>query len=186
MILNLQAFDSLKIMKIYIKYLNYLVKHKWYVTVECFKQGLYWRGLVHDLSKFTPREFFPYAQHFYGPFAAQKKRDGSGYYKPTDTGDPAFDIAWLHHQNRNKHHWQYWCCVADDGTVKIYDMPLVYRMEMVCDWNGAGKAQGFKNKDQTKNWYLKNKDKMVLSTVTREWIENEIGIEKQVNIGKQV
>jgi hypothetical protein len=44
--------------KMIIKYLNYLLRHKWYVGIECFKKGLIWRGLVHDLSKFLQANFF--------------------------------------------------------------------------------------------------------------------------------
>jgi len=50
----------------YLKYLKYILKHKWYVMIECFKNGLIWRGLMHDLSKFLPSEFIPYANFFYG------------------------------------------------------------------------------------------------------------------------
>lgn len=51
-----------------IKYLKYLIKHKFYVTRECFRIGLYWRGLVHDLSKFNPMEWVAYRNYFYGGY----------------------------------------------------------------------------------------------------------------------
>lgn len=41
----------------YFKHFKTIVKHKWYVMKFCFKCGLYWRGLVHDLSKFSFAEF---------------------------------------------------------------------------------------------------------------------------------
>lgn len=31
--------------------------HKWLVMKHCFRLGLYWRGLTHDLSKYMPSEF---------------------------------------------------------------------------------------------------------------------------------
>ena len=37
----------------YDRYLWYVIRHKWFVGVECVKRGLWWRGLVHDLSKFV-------------------------------------------------------------------------------------------------------------------------------------
>jgi len=46
------------------------------------------------------------------------------------------------------------------------------RLEMLCDWIGAGKAQGFGN--NTAKWYLENKDKMKLHPITREWVEMQI------------
>jgi hypothetical protein len=93
-------------MKRHWEYLKYVVRHRWFVMLACFQHGLIWRGLVHDLSKFLPSEWFPYARFFYEPNGTKKtRRDKSGYYKPTDTGDSAFDFAWLLHQKRNRHHW---------------------------------------------------------------------------------
>ena len=71
----------------YFKYFHYIIRHKWFVFLECYKEGIIWRGITHDLSKFLPSEFFPYANHFYGEKNSdiKKGRDESGYYKPTDT-----------------------------------------------------------------------------------------------------
>ena len=161
-------------MKKYFKYLNYLIKHKWFVFLECCKEGIFWQGVIHDLSKFKPDEFFPYANHFYGEKKYQdvKDRNETGYYKPIDTGDDAFDFAWLLHQKRNRHHWQWWILPYDNGTFKILEMPLKYKKEMFCDWKGAAKAQGYK--DNTIVWYEKHKDKMQLGPETRAWIEIKI------------
>ena len=53
-------------------------------------------------------------------------------------------------------------------------------LEMICDWVGAGKAQGhFSPKDdryfETRNWYRANGNKMQLHPTTRAWIELYIG-----------
>ncbi len=118
----------------YFKYLKYVIRHKWFVFLECCKMGLIWRGIIHDLSKFRLSEFIPYANHFYGEKEGIKKgRNKSGYYKPYDTGNLFFDYAWLLHQKRNPHHWQYWILPKDDGGIKIFDMPLIYKKEMLCD-----------------------------------------------------
>ena len=132
------------------------------------------RGLLHDLSKFRISEFIPYAGHFYGK-KPRGKRDKTGYYKPSDTGDPAFDFAWFLHQKRNKHHWQYWCFPNDFGENPItivFEMPLKYRKEMVCDWKGAGRAQGT---PYMLKWYSANRNKMTFGTETRKWVEKKIG-----------
>jgi len=154
----------------YLKYLSYVIRHKWYVMIECFKVNLWWQGIIHDLSKLLPSEFFPYANYFY--WNNNQKRDETGYYKPTDTGDKAFDFAWLLHQKRNKHHWQWWILPEDEGGIRILDMPLKYREEMLCDWRGAGRAQGYG--DNTKDWYEKNKNRMLLNNKTRDYIEKRI------------
>lgn len=51
-------------MRKYLKYFNYVFRHKWFVFVECFKFGLLWQGLIHDWSKFLPDEFIAYANFF--------------------------------------------------------------------------------------------------------------------------
>ena len=48
------------------KYTWYIIRHKWYVFIECCKLGIIWRGIWHDWHKFLPGEFFPYAIHFNG------------------------------------------------------------------------------------------------------------------------
>jgi len=150
----------------YYTYLKYVVKHKYFVMKECFRSGLYIRGLLHDNSKFLPSEFFPYAKFFYG----KKVRSKTGYYKPTDTGNKDFDKAWMFHANRNKHHWQYWCIPDADknSCIKIEDK---YLIEMVCDWVGAAKAQG-KTRESVLEWWEENNNKMLLHPETREDIEN--------------
>ena len=82
-------------MMVYFKYLSYVLRHRWFVFIECCKLGIPWRGLVHDLSKFIPSEFIPYARYFYGR-EDTIRRDKTGYYKPTDTGDKAFDLSLIH------------------------------------------------------------------------------------------
>jgi len=148
-------------------YLSYILRHKWFVFVECYREGLIWRGIIHDLSKFRPSEFFPYAYHDWNADLA--KRDETGYYKPTDTGDKAFDFAWLLHQKRNRHHWQWWILPEDEGGIKILEMSDKYLLEMICDWKGAGRAQG--NKTNCWDWYQHNKDKMQLNPKTRSRLE---------------
>ncbi len=165
----------------YFKYLKYLFRHRWYVMLECFKRKLIWRGLLHDLSKFLPDEFIPYTNYFYGDKKdnIKKGRNETGYYKPTDTGDAAFDFAWLIHQKRNKHHWQWWLLPEDEGGLKIFWMLEPYLTEMICDWIGAGKAQGHfsANNDEyfeVRKWYQQNGNKMKLAKETRIEIESRI------------
>jgi hypothetical protein len=164
----------------YIKYFNYIIRHKWYVMIECFKVGLYWRGIVHDLSKFLPSEFIPYANYFYGNYYTV--RDLSGYDingLKRKKIEKDFNFAWLLHQKRNKHHWQWWILSEDEGGVKILEIKYPYNLEIICDWIGAGKARGhFSPKDdkylETRNWYKSNGVKMQLYPKTKEWIESTI------------
>jgi hypothetical protein len=145
----------------YLRYLWYVLRHKWYVLVECWKRGLYWRGIMHDMSKFRPDEFIPYARYFYG-----KKS------KPIET-IKAFHMARLLHRHRNPHHWQYWVSPIGYDGQSAMEMPQAYRVEMVCDWRGAGKAT--KGYDNTFSWYYECRDSMVLHPDTRAIVEIEIG-----------
>ena len=161
------------------RYFCYVIKHKWYVFCECQKVGLTWRGLVHDASKLLPSEWFPYAEHFYGG-RKKKWRDETGYYKPTDTGDSAFDFAWLLHQKRNRHHWQWWILPEDDGGTKVIEMERTDAMEMMCDWCGASRAQGYGGWGGVRLWYEKHKEDMVLHPSTRREVERRLSRLKEV------
>lgn len=158
------------------KYLWYIIRHKWYVLCECWVMGLYWRGLVHDLSKTLPSEWFPYTRYFYGDYP--KLEDISPAIKWMYTGyysfqiEDQFNLAWLKHIHRNPHHWQYWILREDSGNTFPIPMPEIYMKEMLADWRGAGKA--ITGKDNTPEWYEKNKGNMQLHLETREWIEKNI------------
>ena len=160
-------------MRAHLAYIWYVVRHKWFVFVECCKLGIPWLGIIHDWSKFRPGELIPYVHYFYEPNGTLiPRRDETGYYKPSDTGDEAFDWAWLLHQKRNKHHWQWYCLPEDEGGMKVLPMPDKYRKEMLADWRGAGHAQGTPN---VLAWYQKHKDKMRLHPETRRWLEYQLG-----------
>ena len=64
----------------------------------------------------------------------------------------------------------------DDGGLKVLPMSAIAVKEMVCDWIGAGKAQGFVSPKEdrypeTRKWYQKNKAKMSLHPTTRAQVE---------------
>jgi hypothetical protein len=139
--------------------------------VECFKFGLYYRGLKHDISKFFPSEWFPYANFFYGS-APKAKRDETGYYKPTDTGDEKFDFAWLLHQKRNDHHWQWYVLPEDGGGFKVLEMDVNAVFEMTCDWCGASKAQEKGGWRGVFTWYEANAKKMLFHPDSRDLVES--------------
>lgn len=164
-----------KIILAHIKYLRYLLRHKWFVFVECAKRGYVWRGICHDCSKFLPSEFLAYANHFY--IKNKAKKDATGYQKPVWTGDEAFEKAWLYHQHRNPHHWQYWTTPLGTGVVKKHPIPQEFLVEMLCDWIGAGKAQRTKNSFvSAKEWYSGHRHKILLLPENRRWLEKELGV----------
>lgn len=111
------------------KHLAKIFSHKRHVAKYCFAAGLYKQGLTHDLSKFSPTEFFESIQYYQGtssPVEAAK-------------ADKGYSIAWQHHKGRNRHHYEYWQDDFDHGGRPL-QMPFRFALECVCDYLGAGEA----------------------------------------------
>jgi hypothetical protein len=163
-------------MKEHWQYLKYIARHKWFVFLAACRLGIPWLGLIHDLSKLRPDEWQPYKRYFYGKWpkvSEMSAGEKSVYFGRTqEVVDAEFDEAWLAHIHRNKHHWQYWVLREDSGAVKCLPMPHRYVLEMLADWIGAGKAQGYGN--NTLDWYAKNRAKMQMHPTTREWVEDNL------------
>lgn len=147
-------------MKSNLDYLKYLIKHKYNVYKAGIKLRVpLWQLIIHDWSKFLPSEWIPYRNHFY---SHEKEKEGS------------FHRAWLYHQKRNPHHWQYWILIFDtqELPVKAVEMPERYTKEMVADWIGAGCA--IQGHDDIRDWYAKNKGHMTLHPETRVLVDRLI------------
>ena len=159
----------------YLKYLLYVVKHKWFVFIECAKLRHPLLGILHDWSKFRPSEFIPYARYFYGEYPSVKEIYGDARFHISlfqEDIEQRFDKAWLLHIHRNKHHWQYWILQEDDGPKKLIPIPPKYLLEMIADWRGAGKA--INGKDNTLEWYEQNKDIIQLRKINRIFVEQNL------------
>jgi len=150
--------------KRYVAHLKRELRHKWYVFVECWKAGIPWRGLTHDLSKFTPIEFGPYARHYYTTEGRQLPRGREGKRE--------YLYAVLHHYNNNKHHPDYW--ILGDGPMPI---PSPHREEMLCDWLGYTATNGVPAKDYY--IHLKREGQVHLHPETQEWVEEQLGIQER-------
>jgi len=124
--------------------------------------GIPWhRILFHDFSKFHPKEFFGYANNFFG--------DRSQKF--------LWKLAWLHHQNHNDHHWGYWVNRGYYEVNELIDMPEVSIREMVADWQAAQRT--YTGHWDSQEWLEKNLDNIPLSVPTRITLErilvNELG-----------
>lgn len=138
----------------HLKYLWYVLRHKWFVFSAGLGTGApLWRLVVHDWSKFTPAEWSPYVRFFY----------------TDDKDDLAFAGAWLHHQHRNPHHWQHWMLREDDGDLLLLEIPEALVREMVADWMGAGRA--ITGKWGVASWYVQHADMILLHSTTRALVE---------------
>lgn len=157
----------------YLRYLWSLISHKWHVFLESCRLSIPWLGIIHDWSKFRPSEFVAYARSFYGDYPKSPEiwRQCPHYTGPTEQSvESDADVAWLHHQHRNKHHWQYWILVQDEDEDKVLEMPLRYVKEMLADWRGTAHTYG----KPTSSWYEGSKQKMQLHPTTRKWIEEQL------------
>ena len=139
---------KLTLKKMY-KHLRTIQTHRHWVKYYCNLAGIPWRGIKHDLSKYSPTEFFESARFWTGttsPITEAKKIQG-------------YSLAWLHHRGRNTHHWAYWTDNYSEGTI-TYCMPCDDFVEMVCDFLAAGRA--YSGKDFTYNkefeWWKNDKN----------------------------
>lgn len=121
-------------------------KHKWFVFIAGLKTKTpIWQLIIHDWSKFTPSELPHYARQFYGT-----ADDPEGWLR-----------CWIHHQNYNPHHWEYWFTRSSGRTFHENDaapMPEKYVREMIADWLGASRAYEGRWPEslQSYSWYQKN------------------------------
>ena len=121
-----------------IKHFKTITTHKYYVAKLCFAIGLYKQGLLHDLSKYSPTEFFESIKYV------------TGTNSPINNckQDKGYSLAWQHHKGHNPHHYEYWVDKLDDGGVPI-KMPFKYMIELVCDYLAAGHTySNFSYKDE--------------------------------------
>ena len=112
-------------------HLHTITKHRHLVMRHCFRAGIPWRGLMHDLSKYSPAEFIPGVKFYTGTKSpTDGERRTYGYSK-----------AWMHHKGRNRHHYEYWTdySIVLKKSVPM-KMPLVYVIEMFCDRVAACKV----------------------------------------------
>lgn len=115
-----------------IKHFKTVTHHRHLVLQGCFRLGLYRQGLLHDLSKYSPTEFFVGAKYYFGNHSPN---DG-------ERQDRGFSSSWLHHKGRNKHHLEYWIDYSLEGNHKMagLEMPVQYVAEMFCDRVAASKT----------------------------------------------
>ena len=147
-----------------------ITQHKLLVMKYCFRLGLYWQGLLHDLSKYSPVEFLVGAKYWQGtcsPNNAERKATG-------------VSRAWLHHKGRNKHHFEYWIDYAVGKDLKGENMPMVgmkmpekYVAEMFCDRLAASRVYMGENYTDRSPWeyYDKYKGHYIIHPETARQLE---------------
>lgn len=136
------------------EHLRTVGRHRRLVRYYCLRLGLVWQGLTHDLSKYSPTEFWRSARYY------------QGYRSPNDQErkENGVSLSWLHHKGRNRHHFEYWIdyCLRPDGSVYMggCKMPKRYVAEMFCDRIAACRVyQGDEYTDASPyDYYQRSKD----------------------------
>ena len=115
-----------------------ITKHRIEVMKNCFAVGLYWQGLTHDLSKYSPIEFIEGCKYYQGYRSPNNaEREAKGY-----------SDSWMHHKGRNRHHYEYWIDYSAEASEKDngrggmvpVEMPKKYLVEMLMDRIAACKT----------------------------------------------
>ena len=162
--MRLNNMDITTLAKNFRGHLRTVNQHRKMVLKHCIKAGIPIRGLLHDLSKYSPTEFIPGVLYYQGNRSPnEKEREISGYSK-----------AWMHHKGRNRHHFEYW---TDYSTVtkkmEAVPMPDIFIFEMFCDRVAASKIYN-KEKytdDMPLDYFLRARPKRLIADDTARKLE---------------
>ena len=132
-------------------HLSTINHHKMEVMRLCFKVGLYKQGLMHDLSKYSPKEFISGVVFYTGdksPNTTERRVTGKSE-------------AWLHHKGRNRHHFEYWIDYGQEpgSAMQGMKMPVKYVVEMFCDRVAACKTYYKENYNDSMPFEYFNKNR---------------------------
>ena len=148
------------------EHLKTITYHKYLVMKGCFKVGLYYQGMMHDLSKYSPTEFWVGARYYQGDRSPNN----------AEREDIGFSSAWLHHKGRNKHHYEYWLDYSTKnipGGMAPAPMPNRYIVEMLMDRIAASKVykkEAYTNRSPLEH-YLSAKEPAPLHKKTKKVLE---------------
>jgi len=162
--MRLNDMDITTLAKNFRGHLRTVNQHRKMVLKHCIKAGIPIRGLLHDLSKYSPTEFIPGVLYFQGNRSPnEKEREISGYSK-----------AWMHHKGRNRHHFEYW---TDYSTVtkkmEAVPMPDIFIFEMFCDRVAASKIYNKEKytNDMPLDYFLRARPKRLIADDTARKLE---------------
>lgn len=164
-----------------------ITRHKLLVMQYCFRIGLYKQGLMHDLSKYMPSEFWVGCKYYQGDRSPNN----------AEREDIGVSTAWLHHKGRNKHHYEYWVdySLETEHVIMGAQMPRRYVAEMAMDRISASRNYlGDKYTDQhplayymrgeKRLWFIHPQTKKELKGILR--ILADHGEEKMIHYVKHV
>lgn len=158
-------------MKNFFKHLHVVIKHKNLVLIHSCKLGILHLGLVHDLSKFSRKEFLPSVKYFsgnYSPIVNERRNEG------------LYSSIFTHHTNHNKHHYEYWISEFK-GDFILTKIPFKYSLEYVADMIAASKTylKDKYKKDEPLKFFLTRYDHYLMHTMNKEFIKTLLTIYSQ-------
>lgn len=146
------------------KHFMTITRHRHQVIRHCYRAGILFRGLLHDLSKYSFAEFSE-GMRFY---------DGSRSPNVGARMTRGYSKAWMHHKGRNRHHFEYW--TDYDPVTRVMrpvKMPLRFVAEMFCDrvaaskiYNGAAYRDG-----DPLSYFLSGKPTRQIHAETSDFLE---------------
>lgn len=147
-----------------IKHIKTVTRHRALVCRHCFKAGIYLQGLTHDLSKFSPEEFWISCRMYQGTRSPNEaERELKGYSN-----------AWIHHKGVNKHHFEHWTDYNPvTKKVEPVKMPIEYVIEMFCDRIAASKVYMGKNYNDNSplEYFERAKGRRIIHPETSDLLE---------------
>ena len=152
---------SKNIISNFFKHIQLVSKHRWLVFKFSCRLGIPFRGLTHDLSKFSYEEFWEGVKYYNGkvsPIHLCKQKNG-------------YSKAWLHHKGRNKHHFQYWTDLGTEGVAPV--IPYKYMAEMICDKLSACITYNGKNWTNSSEYeyWQKEKTRVIVNPKIERFLE---------------
>ena len=141
-----------------------ITTHRFLVCGACFRMGLIWQGLTHDLSKYSLTEFWQGARYFQGT------RSPNG----AEREDKGYSEAWMHHKGRNRHHYEYWTDMSPE--TKRYEpvpVPRRYLAEMIADRLAACKVYEGERYTASSplNYLMRSREKNLMHPQTKRELE---------------
>ena len=151
-----------------------ITEHKIQVMKECFTIGLYYQGIMHDMSKYMPAEFLMGCRYY---------QDGKRSPNNGEREDKGYSYAWMHHKGRNRHHFEFWTDYglnrkAGESPVVSVQMPRRYVAEMLMDRIAASKTYLKKdyNQHEPLKYFLNGKSHYLMHPKTARELERMLKI----------
>ena len=151
-----------------------VTEHKIQVMRHCFAVGLYYQGIMHDMSKYMPSEFLEGCRYY---------QDGKRSPNNGEREAKGYSFAWMHHKGRNRHHFEFWTDYAakpmkGQHPVGAVQMPRKYVAEMLMDRIAASKT--YLKEDYTRHeplkYFQKGKGKHLMHPQTSRELERMLKI----------